>query len=85
MAELEYADVDTLEKFTAYMQQLSTEVRLRPDLFENLTTENFLEAAAAWVEGMGIPSVSGPRPIELPDSVDWSFIALLISAALIYE
>ncbi|MDO3648980.1 DUF7660 family protein [Nocardia mangyaensis] len=83
MAELDFNEISTPGQLSEFLRELSGELNSNPGAHENRTSESMLEAAAAWVEDMDGYFLNNSIP--RPESVDWSFIALLFRAALSYE
>jgi len=70
-------------KLILYLNELVTEVRNKSISVENPSTEDFIEAAGAWLEGAErfLEKLGEDPPIK----PTWSLIAMVFTAGLIYE
>lgn len=75
--------VTTREEFVAFLAAALTDLRDRPEEWENRTLENFLEAWGAWVGSL--PGWCENHGKETPDQPDWNLLAAMVMAARIYE
>ncbi|MET7655508.1 hypothetical protein [Streptomyces sp. NPDC005486] len=75
--------VRTREEFVQFLADAVTDLRNRPEEWENVTLENFLDAWGAWVGSMQGWCKNQGR--ELPDQPDWNLVAAMVMAARIYE
>ncbi|WP_043826653.1 DUF7660 family protein [Rhodococcus opacus] len=83
MAVSRPSGVQTREEFIEFIRNLAAEVASRGEEFENLTTHDYLSAAAAWTEDMD--GYFGNLGLSMPRNENWSFIATILTAALRYE
>ena len=67
----------------AYLVDLSSRVRDGRTSVENASVPDFIEAAAYWSQGMDGFFLN--RGEEVPDAPSWAMIAMIFSAALVYE
>ncbi|WP_216897615.1 DUF7660 family protein [Nocardia alni] len=82
MAERDPASLRTRSEFVEYVRALAEAVGDNPGQYENISSAELLEAAAAWVDDADACAAEADGQSR---SVDWSFIAKLLTAALIYE
>nr|WP_253267796.1 hypothetical protein [Streptomyces asoensis] len=75
--------VRTREDFVQFLADALADLQNRPEDWENVTLENFLEAWGAWVGSM--PGWCKNQGKELPDQPDWNLLAAMVMAARIYE
>ncbi|WP_234438162.1 DUF7660 family protein [Streptomyces sp. 303MFCol5.2] len=75
--------VTTHEDFVAFLAAALTDLRDRPEEWENRTLENFLEAWGAWLGDM--PGWCANRGEAVPEQPDWHLLAAMVMAARIYE
>jgi hypothetical protein len=73
----------TREDLVRYLDDLSKNVRAGEHKVENVDAAGLLQAASAWVEDMDGYFRNRDEPI--PESPDWSLIASIFAAALVYE
>lgn len=67
----------------AYLIDLSSRVRDGRAAVENGSAAEFIEAAAYWTRGMD--GFFSNRGEEVPETPSWAMIAMIFSAALVYE
>lgn len=70
----------TLAKFVG---ELSDDLRDKPDDWQNVTLERFLEAMHRWLEDMG--GLEKNLGIDFETMPKWKFVAYVLAAARIYE
>jgi len=75
--------VQTREDLVRYLAELSERVRAGSVRVDNVDTADLLEAASAWVDDMDGYFIN--RGERVPQSPDWSLVASIFTAALIYE
>lgn len=75
--------VASREDLVAYLIDLSSRVGTGRLPVENVYTSEFIEAAAYWIREMeGFFSNQG---VQVPNVPSWALIAMIFSAALVYE
>lgn len=73
----------TKDELITLITSLALQARNNPQELENNTLPLYLEAMAAWIEDMdGYYKNSGK---EVPDNLNWSIFADILSAAAVYE
>ncbi|MFE3446546.1 hypothetical protein ACFXNW_26245 [Nocardia sp. NPDC059180] len=79
MAILDPNEVENLGSFIRFAREVSRELEMHPDAYMNVSSSDFLEGAAAWLEDAQSidPYISSFE--------EWKFVARLIAAGLIYE
>ncbi|WP_425503989.1 DUF7660 family protein [Rhodococcus triatomae] len=82
MAEIRLDLVNSRESFVELVRNISADVARDSGAFENVSTADYLEALAAWVEDMDGRSHRFNEPAPGPD---WRFFAMSLVAALDYE
>ena len=75
-------EIKSRAHFVAFVAELETDLKSRPDQWENLTLETFLEALGAWAEGIRL-GVHAPASLDRPEA--WSLAATLLLAGRSYE
>jgi hypothetical protein len=75
--------INTAEELTHYLSDLSRMASGGLIPVENDRSADFIEAAGAWVEGMDV--FLAHRGIDAMGISPWTAIALVFSAALVYE
>ncbi len=79
----DHSNVGSREDLVAYINRLRDEYRADPEAWENNSLERFLDALAAWIDDSpGYWSNIGQPNSEQPD---WSWVALALRAATLYE
>jgi hypothetical protein len=76
--------VGSRDELVAYLANLAERARLGEIPVENPHTSSFIEASAAWLEGLD-PFLRHHTGEAAPDSPSWATIALIFSAGLTYE
>lgn len=76
--------VRTREDLIAYLEDLAEGSRSGGIPVENTNTSDFVEASAAWLEGLD-PFLRHHTGEGVPDSPSWAIIAMIFSAGLVYE
>jgi hypothetical protein len=80
---VEARSVQTRDDLVRYRAELADSVRGGKLRVENVSAADLLEAASAWVDAMDGYFTNRNEPV--PQSPDWSLVASIFSAALIYE
>jgi hypothetical protein len=75
--------VASRDDLVAYLIDLSSRAREGRTAVENASTPEFIEAAAYWTRAMD--GFFANRGEEAPEAPSWSTIAMIFSAALVYE
>jgi len=68
--------------FIAFVHELRQELIQRPERWENVTLESYLEAVAAWVQD--VEGYAGYQEEGIPSS-SWRWFGLMLLAATTYE
>jgi hypothetical protein len=80
----EIGAVGSREDLARYLVSLAARLREGDLSTENPSTDAFIDAAGRWTESMdGFFSNVLKEPV--PDSPDWSMVAAMFRAALVYE
>ncbi|GIE81913.1 hypothetical protein Aph02nite_78630 [Actinoplanes philippinensis] len=80
----EIAAVESREDLARYLVSLAARLRQGDNWTENPSTDAFIDAAGRWTKSMdGFFSNVLKEPV--PDSPDWSTVAAMFRAALVYE
>ena len=75
--------ISSKEDLVDFLYNLSDDKRVNETQWENKDVESYIEGIAAWIEDMeGYYKNTGK---EMPQNVDWSFIATLLYVGKIYE
>lgn len=77
------APIRSRADLSEYLDALASAVRQGKVSVENMTTEDFLDAASAWIADMD--GYFAQRGEATPEEPTWSLIAAIFQAALIYE
>ena len=75
--------VDSLDDLVTWLRWLADDVARAPDAVENITTERFLEACAAYLQDRSRLQQRAGNP--LPNQPTWQFVADALHAACFYE
>jgi hypothetical protein len=76
-------DVKSRHELVEYISALAESVRAGEVAVENDTTADLLGAAAAWIRDYDGYFMNQDK--QVPEVPDWSLIAAIFSAALVYE
>jgi hypothetical protein len=76
-------NIKTKEDFINFINLLIKDFEEKPDEWENVTVENYLEAMSSWVEDMEGYYINNNLP--MPEKIDWNFFANVLYAAKLYE
>ena len=75
--------IRTREDFVSFVHHLLEDLRMNPDDWENDTLGSYIDALAAWVEGMDGFYLNVGEPF--PERPDWRTFGQILLAARIYE
>ncbi|WP_154663762.1 DUF7660 family protein [Saccharomonospora iraqiensis] len=75
--------ISSRAELSTYLASLTSMIRQGHIPAENATTEDFLEAASAWLSDMD--GYSAWRGEPTPEAPTWPLVAALFRAALAYE
>ena len=76
-------DIESREDLADYIDKMADDFRDNINDWENITVEDFLRAAAAWLRAMH--NYYRNTGQEMPHDVNWSLFADILSAAKHYE
>lgn len=76
--------VGTRDDLVAYLADLAEKSRTGTVPVENPSTPDFIEASAAWLEGLDA-FLRHHFGEGAPESPSWAIIAMIFSAGLVYE
>jgi hypothetical protein len=76
--------VTSREQLVAYLTDLAEDCRRERIPVENPDTPGFIEASAAWLEGLDA-FLRRQTGAGAPESPTWAIIAMIFSAGLVYE
>jgi hypothetical protein len=80
----DHETVTSREDFAAFVDQLRSDLAIRPDEWENPTLDAFLEALSAYTRA--VPGyITNVRSELHPDQPSWQLFALILSGARVYE
>ena len=75
--------IKTREDFIEFMNLLAKDYQLNKETWENIDVKSYLESVESWVEDMdGYYDNMG---LNMPEDIDWNFIATLFYVGKIYE
>lgn len=77
------SEIKTKEDFIGFVNSLSNDKRERSDEWENKDISSYLEGIGSWVEDMEGYFINMKK--EMPQNIDWKFIATLLYVGKIYE
>ncbi|MER5971310.1 hypothetical protein ABT112_16485 [Streptomyces sp. NPDC002055] len=77
------SSVRSREGLFRYLLELASKVEAGEYLLENVSAVNFVKAAAHWVNDMDGFFLNNGE--EVPEDPEWETIAMIFSAACIYE
>ncbi|WP_092557463.1 DUF7660 family protein [Actinoplanes derwentensis] len=80
----EIAAVESREDLARYLVSLAARLREGDLPTENPSTDAFIDAAGRWTKSMDV-FFSNVLKEPVPDSPDWSTVAAVFRAALVYE
>lgn len=76
-------DVNSKEEFMNFLNELRHDYEQRGEEWENRDINAFLEGVCSWVDDM--EGYFRNMNMELPENIDWKFIAILFYVGKIYE
>jgi hypothetical protein len=76
--------VSSREELVAYLEGLAENSRAGIMPVENPNTSDFIDASAAWLEGLD-PFLREHTGEGAPASPSWAIVAMVFSAGLVYE
>lgn len=71
------------ESFLTFVNSLISDLKNKPEEWENKSLDAFLEAIVSWIEDMD--GYYENNNIPYPQSINWQFFADVLMAAKIYE
>lgn len=77
------ASVQSREELSAFLIDLAERVRERTFPATNTEAPDLIASAGYWVRAMD--AFFANRGEQMPEAPDWSMIAMIFSAALVYE
>ena len=75
--------VNSKDDFLKFMEQLKHDKQNNCGEWENTDIESYIEGIASWVEDM--EGYYNNMNYEMPQNIDWKFIATLLYIGKIYE
>ncbi len=76
-------DIRSRSDLAKLVEKLANDFKANPELWENKTVDDYLEALGRWIEDMdGYYANIG---VEMPSSPTWSVVADMLLAAKFYE
>jgi hypothetical protein len=75
--------VRSREDLVTFLESLSARVRRDEAPFENVSAADLLQGAAGWVTDMNAFFTNQGRPV--PAEPDWTLVAMIFAAGLVYE
>ena len=79
----EIKNVKTKEDFLRFLEMLANDRKSNADEWENKNVEDYLLSIQSWTEDM--EGYYDNNNIEVPQNVDWNFIATILYVGKIYE
>ena len=79
-------DIDQIQNhhdLAKYVKQLLTDYEAHPDQWENVSLASYLEAMSSWLDDAG--GYYKNHSLPMPDAEVWKTIAVVLSAAAVYE
>lgn len=76
-------EIKTKDDFIEFVNKLSSDNRERSEQWVNNDVPSYLEGIGSWVEDMEGYFMNMQK--EMPDNIDWSFMATLLYVGKIYE
>lgn len=80
---MNHTEVRSRDDFVRYLAGLVQEISAQQQKVENVSTEDFLEALAAWIADMD--GYFANQGAESPGEATWQLMAMAITAGLVYE
>lgn len=75
--------VNSKGEFVEFISALVQDLRSNPNIWENKTLDNYLEAVQSWTEDMEGYYINQNLPI--PQNVNWKILTDILMAARVYE
>lgn len=79
----EIKNVKTKEDFLRFLEMLANDRKSNAEEWENKSVEDYLLSIQSWIEDM--EGYYENNNIEVPQNIDWNFIANIFYAGKIYE
>lgn len=76
-------EVHSRDDLTGYLNDLSRAISGNQHKIENVRTDDFIEALAAWIADMD--GYFANQGVESPREGTWQLMAMAITAGLVYE
>ena len=77
------ARIQTRQDFVAFLRELLHDLHASPEVWENLTLEDYLEAMAAWTEDAD--GYYANQGLSMPEQPSWKMLGEIILASKYYE
>lgn len=79
----EIKKISDKDQFTEFIGMLIKDFKSNPDVWENRDIESFLEGIKSWVEDM--EGYYENNNLQIPQNIDWNFLANLFYVGKLYE
>lgn len=79
----EINNVKTKDDFIRFLEMLATDKKSNAGEWENKSIEDYLLSIQSWIEDMD--RYNENNNLEIPQNVDWNFIASIFYVGKIYE
>lgn len=76
-------DVSTRNDFINFIEELSLDYSKNNEEWENKDLNSYFDAIASWSEDM--ENYYSNMKLDLPDNINWEFMAMLLYIGKIYE
>lgn len=79
----EVQNVKTKEDFLRFLEMLANDRKVNAEKWENRSVEDYLLSIQSWIEDM--EGYYENNNLEVPQNLDWNFIATILYVGKIYE